>query len=511
MIVMKFGGSSLASPASMKRVAAIVRSKVQKASAIDSVRQNQVLKCPVVIASAIGNTTDQLLEILEYASRAEAYLAWKLMEQLKAYHFCLAEDLLGPERLEPIDRYIRFTFRDLHVRMLELCDGACSVTPELRDWVASLGEKLSSRIVAAMLEENGLRSKHLESEKLIVTDDHFTNATPRYWETYARIRWAVPIAARSHVVVLGGFIGATEDGRTTTLGRGGSDLTASIVGAAVNADEIQVWKDVDGMLTWDPRIKAGAHRVRSLSYEEANELARAGAVILHPDAVAPARRFRIPVVIRNTFRPNGEGTRIGALSAICSSPVKSIACKTNATVLELRSLSNEAVVKEWSSSFEQVCHQQKTARLLAVSEEAIYLELDAGSQTPELDIGPSHCVQAHVRNGQAIITLVGEAIRARKEIAGGLAAALGQRSALILPKNDASCSLQIVVAQEQFGACIDILQALLFTELDPAFFAPVEVATAEQELAPSGETTVYEQEQVFSPFTNRFALPALRT
>ena len=118
------------------------------------------------------------------------------------------------------------------------------------------------RLVAAALAESGLPVQHVDATKLILTDEQFTSARPREWETYARIRWTLPLAARTHVVVLGGFIGATEDGRTTTLGRGGSDLTASLVGAAVNAEEIQVWKDVDGMLTWDP-----PHKARRLSSE----------------------------------------------------------------------------------------------------------------------------------------------------------------------------------------------------------------------------------------------------
>ena len=272
---MKFGGASLASPASIRRVASIVHAHLHRN--------------PVIVVSAIGDTTDKLLEILEHASRAEAYLAWKLQEEVKTYHFCLAEDLLGPEQLKPIDQFVRQTFRDLHVRMLEVCEGERCVTPELQDWVASLGEELSSRIVAAALQQNGISALHLDSAKLILTDENFTNAAPRYWETYARIRWSVPSAARNHVVVLAGFIGASEQGRTTTLGRGGSDLTASIVGAAFNADEIQVWKDVDGMLTWDPKIKSKGYRVKRLSYEEATELARAGATILHPETIAPAQ------------------------------------------------------------------------------------------------------------------------------------------------------------------------------------------------------------------------------
>jgi aspartokinase len=178
MIVMKFGGASLALPASIRRVASIVHSQLQRN--------------PIVVVSAIGDTTDRLLGILEHASRAECYFAWKLQEEVKTYHFCLAEDLLGPKTLGPIDQYIRQVFRDLHVRILEVCEGERSVTPELRDWVASLGEQLSSRTVTAALQENAINAKHLDSAKLILTDERFTNAVPRYWETYARIRWSVP-------------------------------------------------------------------------------------------------------------------------------------------------------------------------------------------------------------------------------------------------------------------------------------------------------------------------------
>jgi aspartate kinase len=511
MIVMKFGGTSLASPASIKRVAAIVLSEARRASSNDNRSPQEQLQMPVVVVSAIGSTTDQLLEILECASRGESYLAWKLQEQLKSYHFCLAEDLLSHERLEPIDHYIRLTFRDLHVRMLELCKGERLLSGELRDWVASLGENLSSRIVAAVLAENGVQARHMESEKLILTDDHFTNATPRYWETYARIRWSLPFAARSHVVVLGGFIGATEDGRTTTLGRGGSDLTASIVGAAVSAEEIQVWKDVDGMLTWSPKVKTGGYRVKSLSYAEADDLAHGGAAILHPETIAPARRLRIPVVIRNTFRPDCEGTRIGASAKMCSNPIKSVACKTNLTVVELRSPKLGQNLRESSPDIERVCRKQDAATFLAASDEAIYIGLDGNSRVPEVNFAHGQCMQVHVRSGQAIVTLVGEALKGRRDaVVAHLSAVLSQRSALILPQNGDSCSVQIVVAQEHFAACTDILQNLYFKELDPAFFAPAELIPVEQELAAGSKTPASEDEKVFSPLPGRFALSGVR-
>lgn len=455
MVVIKFGGASLASPASIRRVVSIVNSQLQRS--------------PIVVVSAFGETTDRLVGILEHASRAESYLASKLQEEIKTYHFCMAEDLLGPKTLAPVDQYMRQVFRDLHVRILEVCEGERELTPQLRDWVASLGEQLSSRIVAATLEENGVPTKHLEAEKLILTDDRFTNAVPRYWETYARIRWSVPFEARDRVAVLGGFIGATQEGCITTMGRGGSDLTASIVGAAVNAEEIQIWKDVDGVLTWDPKLRSGGHRIKAMSYEEASELARAGAVILHPETVVPAQRLRIPIVVRNTFRPDGEGTRIGIVKAPCRNPVKSVSCRTNLTVLEIRSPKTDRIPPEYSRDMEQVCREQKSVTLLAMSDDAIYLAYDSNEPDPGARFPFDHYTQARVRTNHSIVTLIGDQLK-RCNVMARLSTFVIQRSVLVLPENGQGRSVQIVIGQEDLPALMDILQRTFFSELDPAFF-----------------------------------------
>jgi len=468
MIVMKFGGSSLASPDAVRRVAAIVNSQ----------RHREI----TVVVSALGDTTDRLLDILDSAARGESYFGWKRQEELRTYHFCLTEDLLDRDRLTPIDAYLRQTFRDLHVRMLEVAEGERPVTPELRDWVTSTGEQLSSRIVTAAFEQSGTAASHLDSTKLILTDDQFTNAEPRYWETYARIRWAVAAQPRGNVLVLGGFIGAAEDGRITTLGRGGSDLTASIVGAALNADEIQVWKDVDGMLTWDPRVKTGGHRLKSLSYDEAAELAHAGAAILHPETIRPAQRLRIPVIIRNTFRPEGEGTRIGPPNSACLNPVKSIVSKSNLTILELRSPAPEESLPADSATFiREISKQHKAAKMVALSDKAIFLSLDGDSIIPDLGIADGPCLQARVRTYQALLTFIGHNLK-RCDVALALARIPVKRPIVLLPQNGNSCSVSIAVAQEDLAVWIEILQKAFFSDVDPAFFAPSEPTNTDRQV-----------------------------
>lgn len=389
MIVMKFGGSSLASPSAIKRTAAIVHSQVNRE--------------PAIVVSALGDTTDQLARILKHAAAGESYLAWKLIKELREYHFCVAEDLLGSKQLESVDQFLRETFRNLHVRMSEVYDCERTITPEEVDSTLSIGEQLSSVIVTAAFQQLGIPCCHLDSRKLILTDNHFSHASPRFWETYAKIRWTVPLAAHKSAVVLGGFIGATEEGQTTTLGRGGSDLTATIVGAAVNAEEIQIWKDVDGILTADPRMKKEALLVKSLSYQEADALAKAGAKILHPEAIAPAQRLRIPIVLHNTFNPTSAGSNITLTSN--RAPAKSIVCKSGITLLEISSARAGVSIGECSQALNALLASQKQkVEPLGMSGSVLYLAVDSAASEIELCAPSTASIQAHLRTGQSLLT-----------------------------------------------------------------------------------------------------------
>ena len=322
MIVMKFGGSSLESVQAIRRVTHIVKS--------------QLAASPVVVVSAMGKTTDSLLGLAGEAERGHSYLAWKGLKQLWEYHSETAAGVSTGESLERLDKSLHKHFNCLHRLFVTMEDEGGQLTPELKDEIASYGERLSSEVMAAALHCAGVPSIHLDSRQLILTDDQFTHATPLYWETYAKLRRIIPRVAENRTVVMGGFIGATESGMTTTLGRGGSDLTASVVGAGICADEIQIWTDVDGILTCDPKLFNAAYRLRSISYREAAAMARAGAKVLHPETMTPAVRQRIPIVIRNSRRPEVAGTRITASVESCRNQFKSIATKQDVTVLEVR-------------------------------------------------------------------------------------------------------------------------------------------------------------------------------
>ena len=468
MIVMKFGGSSLASADSIVRVVSIIRSETDRH--------------PVVVTSAMGDTTDHLVELLSAAHKANSYAAWKLQEEMKNQHFAACEELLHGEQLSLINRYLRDTFRDLHVRMLEVCEGERSFNKELQGWTLSLGEQLSSRLLAAVLQEHCGETAHLDARKLILTNSEFLDAEPHLWESYARIRWAVPVAARSKLVVLGGFMGSNEDGRTTTLGRGGSDLTASIVGAAINADEIQVWKDVGGMLTCDPRLMPSGLQVKRLSYEEAKELAEAGATVLHPGTIGPALRRHIPIVIRNTFHPAGEGTRIEGIrpeghSAAGEDLIKSVAVRSDVSLLEIRATK----LADDAQGLIRLCKKHGSdAAVLFSSEQVVYVAVSEHSKIPASQ-GPSDgCLEVRIRSHQAILTLVGR-VSAKEMVAKKVTTALQGIPAFVIPSEGCTCSLRVAVPQDQLKRCLDLLHHAFFAHPDPQTFVVPSAVSAKQQ------------------------------
>src|SRR5216684_364243 len=270
MIVMKFGGSSVESATAIERVRGIVAARAGRK--------------PVVVVSAMGKTTNKLLEIAHLAVSGKRDKAISNLLELRDFHL----------RESGMERTVDEHFQELS----ELVKGLAilgELTPRSIDAISSFGERLSSLIVTNIFKHHGLSAIHVDSRKLIVTDRRHTQATPLFEQTYAKLAAVIPPLTEHHVVVMGGFIAATEDGVTTTLGRGGSDFTASIVGAGIGAEEIQIWTDVDGMLTADPTICPDAHRVKAISFTEAAELAYFGAKVLHPATVVPAVERNIPV------------------------------------------------------------------------------------------------------------------------------------------------------------------------------------------------------------------------
>jgi aspartate kinase len=299
-LVMKFGGTSLANVARMKNAARIV----QRYS-----HGNKV----VVIASAIGETTDRLIEIAELAKKGDLRRARKLLSRIQLSHLKIARLVAGRGETRELVSMLEQLNSELE-RTMEGIAHLRELTSRSRDYLLSFGERLSTPILAATLSAVGLRTRALTgAEAGISTDDNFGEARPLIETSYHQVHQRLdPLWARRVIPVVTGFIGATVDGSITTLGRGGSDYTATLLAAALGADEIWIWTDVDGLMTADPRIVKNATVLPHISFGEALELSYFGAKMMHPRALQPAGQKKIPVRIKNSFRPNGNGTLVSA-------------------------------------------------------------------------------------------------------------------------------------------------------------------------------------------------------
>jgi len=454
MIVMKFGGTSVESQEAISRVVKIVQTYQERH--------------PIVVVSAMGKTTNKLLQAASEAAAGRRDQALALVDELRAHHLTHGLALAGPAAAE-LDRYIRAHFEWLD----ELVKGL-SVVGELSarsmDAIASVGERLSSLVVSFAFRSAGMVVQHIDSRRVIRTDDRFTQAAPLFEETFELLRETVCPASASSVVVMGGFIGSTKDGHTTTLGRGGSDYSASIVGAAVDAEEIQIWTDVDGMLTADPRIIPGGRRVKNISFAEAAEMAYFGAKVLHPATVLPAVEKNIPVRILNSRRPEVEGTRITSEAVPCRNPVKSISCKANITILNVRSTRMLMAHGFLRRIFEVFDRHATSVDMVSTSEVSVSLTVDNPENLPAICDEVRHFAELSVEDKQAIVCLVGENIRHTPGIAGRAFQVLREKNIRMISQGASLLNLGFVIAETDLRDAVAALHKEFFSELDPAVF-----------------------------------------
>ncbi len=455
MIVMKFGGSSVESAAAIERVAGIVKARVERR--------------PVVVVSAMGKTTNKLLAIAAaaIAGRREEYIPQ--LHDLRDFHSRHARQVVPLEHRAELDRTLDEHFQEL----TELVKGLAvlgELTPRSIDAISSYGERLSSYIVTLAFRHFGMTAEHLDARHFVITDRHHTKAAPDFPETYARLQAAVPALAGRAVVVMGGFIGSTADGVTTTLGRGGSDFTASIVGAGIGAEEIQIWTDVDGMLTCDPTILKGGHRVKTISFAEAAELAYFGAKVLHPATVVPAVEKNIPVLILNSRRPEVEGTRIVSDIVKCANVVKSIACKRKITLVNIHSTRMLMAHGFLHRIFEVFDRFETSVDVVATSEISVSLTIDNSERLDEVVAELRHFADVDIETNQAIVCLVGDNIRYTPGVARRVFNALNGINVRMISMGASLLNLSFVVAEADLFRAVEGLHGEFFASLDPEVF-----------------------------------------
>lgn len=449
MIVIKFGGTSLESTAAIQRAAEIVK--------------GQLHLRPVVVVSALGKTTDELLTIASVAARGNQDEALERLASLEQFHLSVSLPFV------PLEDLLRKHFQSLRdvvkgVRLLG------QLTPRSLDAIASYGERLSSDIVTLAFRLTGMNAVHLDSQRLILTDSSFTRAMPVLPETYARVSASISAIGANDIPVMGGFIGATVDGIATTLGRGGSDFTAAIVGAALRAEEIQIWTDVDGVLTCDPKLVPDAHLVKVISFNEAAELAYFGAKVLHPATILPAKEQNIPVRVLNSRRPVSSGTTIVADAPPCKNVVKSVACKNGITTLNIQSTRMLMAHGFLSRIFETFNEHGTAVDMVATSEVSVSLTIDDTSKLPEICSDLSSFTDVSVERDQAILCIVGDKIRDTPGIAARMFGALEPINVRMISQGASLLNIGVVVASRDLRMAAEALHREFFGELDRDIF-----------------------------------------
>jgi aspartate kinase len=408
VIVIKFGGTSVGDADAIARTAAIVRGRLARK--------------PVVVVSALAGTTNALIEIADRSSSGQLIVALSVLEGLRTRHLEVIEELLGGDpRHDEVLSETGVLFDEI-AHLAEALSVLGHQTPRSHDAVASMGERLSAPIVAAALARAGLPAIWVDARTVMATTDEFGRATPRADEIAVACRAILlPLVRDGKVPVLGGYIGATAAGVTTTLGRGGSDYSASLFGAALEAEAIEIWTDVDGMLTADPRVVPPARLIEHIRFDEAAELASFGAKVLHPNTIAPAVRKGIPVFVFNSRKPEGTGTRITFDAPRL--PVRAIAGKTKVVVVKVRSPRMLATPGALRAIFEVFERNGTSVDVVATSEVSVSVTIDDDQHLDAIVAQLSAFGDVAVERGRGIIALVGSSLgMSTPTMARGLAA-----------------------------------------------------------------------------------------
>jgi aspartate kinase len=410
-VVMKFGGTSVADGTAIARLVEIVATSTGRRGVP-----------PVVVVSAMSGVTDGLLALAAAAEQRDGERVGAGIEQLLARHHAAVRQLAADP--PAVWRSVSAHFDELQA-LLTATSILRSASPAARDAIASIGELASSRIVAAALDRAGLPAAWVDARRAIVTDDQHLAATPLTAETEAAVaREIAPILAAGTVPVVGGFVGATAAGVTTTLGRGGSDYSGAIVGAALDAGEIQIWTDVDGMLTADPRVIDGTRIVPRLSFAEASELAYFGAKVLHPSTILPAVAKNIPVRILNSRRPDNLGTLITCDAASGDRRLAAVACKRDVTMMEVtstRMLMAHGFLRRVFEIFERF---STSVDVVTTSEVSVSVTLDDDRHVGAIADALGEFAEVNVERGMAILSAVGDGLRADPRLAAQIVGSL---------------------------------------------------------------------------------------
>lgn len=449
MIVLKFGGTSVGDADAIARAADIVRSRLERR--------------PLVVVSALAGTTNALLHIADQAASGQLIGAASGVQALRERHIEVGETLLaGWDRRDDVISEIASAFDEL-ASLAEALSVLGHLTPRSQDAIAAKGELISAVLAVAAFQARGLPAVHVDPMRVMITDDRFGRAEPRPERiNEAAQRMLRPLLDQGRVPVTGGYVGSTDNGIVTTLGRGGSDLSAALFGAALGADAIEIWTDVDGMLTADPRVVPNARLIERIRFDEASELATFGAKVLHPNTIFPAVRLGIPVYVCNSRRPEGSGTLITYDAPLC--PVRAIAGKTGITVIKVKSprmLLQHGVLRTIFEIFER---HRTSVDVVATSEVSVSVTVDDPSRLDALTVDLSQLGDVSVERNRGIVSIVGSGLASDSTTMARALAAIAPARIHMLSLSATSINLTLLVDGEEVARAMVALHREFFGE-----------------------------------------------
>jgi aspartate kinase len=463
MVVMKFGGTSVADRAAIERLMAIVRAERQA----EAQREGGDARGPIVVVSALSGVTDRLLGLAAQAGAGDIDGARASVRDLHQRHVVVSEVVTDGTIREPLLKALADEFADLE-RIVSALGVLREVSPRWMDTIAAAGEILSSRLVAAALNAEGLPATWVDARQVLVTSGDHQAAVPQFPETTAALMaHADPVLAARRIPVIGGFVGATRERVTTTLGRGGSDYSAAIVGACLDVSEIRIWTDVDGMLTSDPRIVKDPHLVPHISFAEASELAYFGAKVLHPATIQPAVAKNIPVRILNARRPNALGTLITAERPFSHRPLTAVAAKKGVTVVDITS-TRMLMAHGFLSRLFGVFERFKTpVDVVTTSEVSVSVTVDDPRRLPDIVAELSGFAEVSCEEQMAIVCVVGDGLQGDPALAARVLTSVGDVPLRMVSQAAGRRNITFVIRER------DVPTAL--SRLHETFFAPYPV------------------------------------
>jgi len=445
---MKFGGTSVKDTEAFGRVAGIVAAEGGTN--------------PVVVTSAMSGFTDALLDAFDISRKGDASAGFTSLGDHFERHRAVADSILGSKSKKAFLAELDLAKEELSGLLMRV-ERRSLPLQMLRDAVVSYGEQLASRLLADVCKEKGIRTRQIDARRLILTDDEYGSAKPVWDETEELIRLELKtLLDDGEVPVLGGFIASNRAGETTTLGRGGSDYTAALIGAALGAGEIQIWTDVTGVLTCDPRICSDAKTVEVLSYDEAAELAYFGAKVLHPKTIQPAVDYEIPVRVCNSHKPSERGTMVLAESGLSENRIKSIAHKTGITILRISSARMLGSYGFMSALFQVFERFRTVIDVISTSEVSVALTLDNTDSIGKIVTELERLGRVDVEHGYAVVCIVGEGLRASSGLASRIFSTIDDVNISLISHGASSVNLTFVVSETEVKEVISRLHGKFF-------------------------------------------------